>query len=76
MMAQDKESCFWCDVNKLVRESVKRTYLVGFTDGHDADGKNFMKDGEIAKEKIDEWMGEVLVEALGISDHKEDDDGD
>lgn len=70
-MAKEK-SCFWCDVNELVREAVRRTYLVGFTDGHEAEGESFTEGGEIEETKVEEWMGEVLVNALGITDHKED----
>lgn len=66
-----EESCFWCDVNDLVRAAVRRTYLAGFTDGHESDGASFTEAGEIETAKVEEWMGEVLVDALGIVDHKE-----
>ncbi len=66
-----EESCFWCDVNGLVRQAVRRTYLAGFTDGHEAEGSSFTEAGEIMEDKVEEWMGEVLVEALGIKEKHE-----
>ena len=66
-MAKEK-SCFWCDVNDLVREAVRRTYLAGVTDGHEAEGSSFTEAGQVEEAKVEEWMGETLVEALGIKE--------